>query len=101
MKNPTVAPIARMIAKPWIMLVFSPLMIPVVRKAERVITPGIDRSMEPLPDVITSIWPMAGTIRNEAEVVMLMRLSTLRLPEIIPMVIHSSIDAMQAHSQEL
>jgi hypothetical protein len=32
---------------------------------------------------------------------MLMRLSRLRLPEIIPMVSQSSIDAMQAHSQEL
>ena len=49
-----------------------------VIKADTVMTPGMERSILPLPLAITNIWPMATITRKEAEVATPERLFRLK-----------------------
>src|SRR6516164_4399035 len=62
--------------------------MPAERKADSVMTFGIDRSIAPPPVVMTNIWPSATIARKEAFVLVAIKLSRFRLCAKRPNAIH-------------
>src|SRR5215469_2726188 len=73
--------------------------MPAERKADSVITFGIERSMAPPPVVMTNICPSATIARNEAFVLVAIKLSRLRLCANNPKAIHIASEPPAAQIQ--
>src|SRR5271165_288863 len=77
--SPINAPIKRTNGTAYIACRSLPEAMPAERKADRVITFGIERSIAPPPVVMTSIWPSATIARKEAFELVAIKLSRFRL----------------------
>src|SRR6516225_10191707 len=73
------APIRRTTGTAYNAFRLLPEAMPAERKADSVMTFGIDRSIAPPPVVMTNIWPSATIARKEAFVLVAIKLSRFKL----------------------
>src|SRR5258707_2227746 len=77
--RPINAPTRRTTGRAYMACRSLPEAMPAERKADSVITFGMERSMAPLPVVITNIWPSATIARKEAFELVAIKLSRFKL----------------------